>query len=66
MITFFFRLVVTFSMNYQRSRHAVYLLNYHFIFVPRYRRKTLFGTIKDRLTLLFKEYAQLLISRCVF
>ena len=45
-------------MSYQSSRHAVYLLNYHFIFVPKYRRRILVGKIRDTLLALFQDYAE--------
>ncbi|MFX1537563.1 MAG: IS200/IS605 family transposase [Promethearchaeota archaeon] len=43
-------------MNYQRSRHAVFLINYHFIFVPKYRKTILVGKIKKRLANLIQGY----------
>ncbi|MFX1535080.1 MAG: IS200/IS605 family transposase [Promethearchaeota archaeon] len=43
-------------MNYQRSRHAVFLINYHFIFVPKYRKRILVSKIKERLANLIQTY----------
>jgi putative transposase len=45
-------------MPYQHSRHAVFLINYHFIFVPKYRQKILVGRIKQRLTDLIQTYTE--------
>ncbi|MFX1249989.1 MAG: IS200/IS605 family transposase [Promethearchaeota archaeon] len=45
-------------MHYQHSRHAVFLINYHFIFVPKYRKKILVGCIKQRLTDFIQTYPE--------
>ena len=44
----------------QQTRHAVYQINYHFVFCPKYRRPVLVGVVGDRLTeLLPLEVARL-------
>ena len=45
-------------MGYSRSKRVVYLINYHFVFVPKYRWKLLRGAIRERLLALFNEYAE--------
>ncbi|MHA2334350.1 MAG: IS200/IS605 family transposase, partial [Candidatus Hodarchaeales archaeon] len=45
-------------MGYGRSKHVVFLLNYHFVLVPKYRWKLLRGAIRERLLILFHEYAE--------
>lgn len=42
-------------MNMRRTRHAAYNLNYHFVWVPKYRRKVLTGGIPARLETLMRE-----------
>ncbi len=44
-------------IGYSRSKRVVYLLNYHFVFVPKYRWKLLRGAIRERLLVLINEYA---------
>ncbi|MBK8904499.1 MAG: IS200/IS605 family transposase [Anaerolineaceae bacterium] len=39
----------------RRTRHAAYQLRYHFVWVPKYRRKVLVGGIPERLTVLLSE-----------
>jgi putative transposase len=51
------RLERTLAMSYNHSHHAVYLLNYHFIFVPKYRKKWLVGRLRPRLFELIQDYA---------
>ena len=45
-------------MIYRRSRHAVYLCNYHFVWVPKRRKPVLVGAIKGRFEELVKEIAE--------
>ena len=45
-------------MNIKRTRHAAYNINYHFVWIPKYRRKALTGDIPQRLTELLHEKAQ--------
>ena len=39
----------------RRTRHAAYQIRYHFVWVPKYRRKVLVGGIPERLTVLLSE-----------
>ena len=43
------------GMNTKRTRHAVYNINYHFVWIPKYRRKVLTGGIPSRLSELMQE-----------
>ncbi len=42
-------------MERERTRHAAYLITYHFVFCPKYRRPVLEGPIADRLVVLLGE-----------
>jgi putative transposase len=42
----------------RRTRHAAYEIRYHFVWVPKYRRKVLAGGIPERLTALLYEKTQ--------
>ena len=42
----------------RRTRHAAYEIRYHFVWVPKYRRKVLVGGIPERLTVLLYEKTQ--------
>ena len=42
----------------RRTRHAAYEICYHFVWVPKYRRKALVGGIPERLTALLYEKTQ--------
>jgi putative transposase len=42
-------------MKIKRSRHAAYHLNYHFVWIPKYRRRILVGKIPERLVALLEE-----------
>ena len=47
----------------QHNRHrqtSIFLLNYHFVWIPRRRRKVLTGTIAARLTELLHQYVEAL------
>lgn len=47
-------------MNIKRTRHATYNINYHFVWIPKYRRKVLTGGIPQRLeALLYEKTAEL-------
>jgi putative transposase len=39
------------EQDYRRTRTTVSLINYHFVFCPRYRRKVLVNQVEER----FKE-----------
>ena len=41
-----------------RKRHCVYTLNYHFVWIPRYRKAILGRTIADRMKLIFADIAE--------
>ncbi|HII74541.1 IS200/IS605 family transposase, partial [Sulfurisphaera tokodaii] len=34
-------------MEYKSTRHAKYLCNYHFVWIPKYRRKVLTGEVAE-------------------
>lgn len=42
----------------KRSRHAAYEIRYHFVWVPKYRREVLVGSIPERLADLLHEKAK--------
>ena len=42
----------------RRTRHAVYDLKYHFVWVPKYRKLLLTGAIAKRLKKIFQEIAE--------
>ena len=42
-------------MNTHRSTHAVYNINYHFVWCPKYRRPVLTGQVSDRLVELIPQ-----------
>ncbi|MBE0674837.1 MAG: IS200/IS605 family transposase [Bacteroidales bacterium] len=44
-------------MDVIRTRHATYNINYHFVWVPKFRRPVLDGGIPGRLVELIKEKA---------
>lgn len=44
-------------MQYQRSKHHIYLLNYHLIWCPKRRKKVLVNKVKDRLIQIIKTKA---------
>lgn len=39
----------------RRTRHAVYLCNYHFVWIPKRRKPVLVGEIKERLKQIIEE-----------
>ena len=47
-------------MEYKRSKHHVFLLNYHIIFCPKRRRAVLVGKIKERLVQIVQEKMNLM------
>jgi len=44
-------------MGYRQTRHAVYLCNYHFVWVPKRRKPVLVGAVKDRFEELVRRVA---------
>jgi len=50
---------IIFSMNsVRRTRHAVYDLKYHLVWVPKYRKMLLKGKLAKRLKEIFQEIAK--------
>jgi putative transposase len=45
------------NMKYEHSRNQVYLLNYHFVWCPKRRRKVLVGNIAQRLRGILEQVA---------
>ena len=45
-------------MKLRKTRHSVYNINYHFVWIPKYRRSILNGQIKADLEGLIKSYAK--------
>ena len=41
--------------KYRKSSHAVYLLHYHFVFIPKYRKPVLRGDVAQELRGLIRE-----------
>src|SRR3990167_3975951 len=46
------------TKGYQRENTSIHLMNYHFVWCPKYRRKLLVGEIKKRLLELINEKAK--------
>lgn len=44
-------------MDYKQSEHQVYLLNYHFIWCPKRRKKVLVGDVRRRLEEILHQVA---------
>lgn len=45
-------------MTVNKTRHAAYNINYHFVFCPKYRRPVLVGKVGDRLVELIHQIAK--------
>lgn len=45
------------KMDYQRSKHHVFLINYHLVWCPKRRRKVLIGAVETRLKQIIGEVA---------
>ena len=45
------------TQQYRHSRHSVSLMNFHFVWIPRRRRKVLVGEVAHRLEEIIKEIA---------
>lgn len=45
-------------MSLKRTKHAVYDIKYHFVWIPKYRKDILTGEIKNRIAQLFKEISR--------
>ncbi|MER3428741.1 MAG: IS200/IS605 family transposase [Pyrinomonas sp.] len=46
------------GQEYRHTKTTVSLINYHFVFCPRYRRKVLIGQVKTRFKELVSEICQ--------
>ena len=46
------------EIDVKRGAHTVWSLNYHFVFVPKYRKKVLTGRIRDKLEKLIREQCE--------
>jgi len=46
------------TKGYQKENTCIHLLNHHFVWCPKYRRKLLQGKIKERLIQLIQEKAK--------
>lgn len=46
------------NMRYEHSRNQVYLLNYHFVWCPKRRRKVLVGSVAQRLREILEQVAE--------
>jgi len=47
--------VIIATVKARRGAHTVYRLAYHFVWIPRYRRKVLVGDVAQRLEELIRE-----------
>ena len=45
-------------MDYKRSKHQVYLINYHLIWCPKRRKPVLVGGVRDRLEQIIRRVAE--------
>ena len=43
---------------YESLSHSVFECKYHVVFIPKYRRKTLYGTLRPHLGKVFRQLAQ--------
>ncbi len=48
------------SQSYRHKETSVFLLNYHFVWIPRRRRKVLIGEVAQRLERLLHNYVEAL------
>ena len=46
------------NSQYGKSRHAVYLANYHLIWVPKRRKRVLVGAVRTRLETILRQVAR--------
>ena len=44
--------------DYNKLQHSIWECKYHIVFIPKYRKKTLFGVLRRDLGLIFKKLAQ--------
>lgn len=45
-------------MEYQRNRHHIYLVNHHFVWIPKRRKPILIGDVKMRLEEIIRQVAE--------
>lgn len=50
------------GQEYRHQKTSVFLLNYHFVWIPKWRRKVLIGQVEERLKALIAEQAKELNS----
>ena len=48
-------MVYNVGMNIKKTRYSIYNLNYHLVWIPKYRRKLFFGKIELRLGEIIRE-----------
>ena len=56
-LTFAYHIWYTIGMETRKTRHSIYNIKYHFVWIPKYRRKILIGQIKVDLESLIGECA---------
>lgn len=44
--------------DYQQLSHSVWDCKYHVVFIPKYRRKTLFGVLRKEIGIVFRDLAR--------
>ena len=44
--------------NYRKLQHSEWECKYHVIFIPKYRRKVLYGTLRQQLGEVFRRLAR--------
>ena len=45
-------------MSIRRTKHAVYDLKYHFVWIPKYRKKLLKGEVAEKVSEVFEKIAE--------
>lgn len=54
---------INMSKGYQRENTCIHLMNYHFVWCPKYRRKVLVDSVKERIKVLIQEKVKEFDSR---
>lgn len=44
-------------MNYKKLSHTTWECKYHIVFIPKFRKKAIFGQLKGHLGLIFRDLA---------
>jgi putative transposase len=52
--------------TYETLKHSTWECKYHVVFIPKYRKKTLFGAIRLELGPVFRELSRQCSPRCGF